>query len=162
MKRIIFVSLLTAGWWFTTGAAAQNDARYLAQRPQPLQVESSAGTPPIPVVFYRLGGQPGRVPTVKVDGMVVGSLLPDTYAQTGACSHRFEAGVATRGEQTGPTVGMTTDDTHAGAVYIKVIDRPDAKFALQQMDPATAQEESKGLRLLSRVIDRHTPKCAAR
>ena len=57
---------------------------------------------------------------------------------------------------------MTTDDTHAGAVYIKVIDRPDAKFALQQMDPATAQEESKGLRLLSRVIDRHTPKCAAR
>ncbi|MDD5358628.1 MAG: OmpA family protein [Sulfurovaceae bacterium] len=113
----------------------------------------------IQLIFYRLDGNREFIPTIKVNDMVVGSLFPNNYAKTYACTKNIKIGVASRGEYIGSTLDEAIFLENSNLVFIKIIEQDNHKFVLKQVREDIAREEIKNFNLKSNIINRYNPKC---
>jgi len=136
---------------------AQNN-KYLPPRVDTKIVDQNSSKT-IEIVFYRIGGTKAFVPTVKVNERVVGSLLPDNYAKTFACNGNIKVGVANRGDRLSTTSYHVTIKDNSNTIFMKVLESPEHKFTLQQMDPESTKKKIKQFNLKSNIINRYVPQC---
>lgn len=113
----------------------------------------------IQLIFYRLDGNREFIPTIKVNDMVVGSLFPNNYAKTYACTKNIKIGVASRGEYVGSALDEAIFLENSNLVFIKIIEQDNHKFILKQVREDIAREEIKNFNLKSNIINRYNPKC---
>lgn len=113
----------------------------------------------IQLIFYRLDGNKEFVPVIKVNDMVVGSLFPNNYAKTYACTKSIKIGVASRGDYIGSSLDEAIFLENSNLIFIKVIEYKDYKFTLEQVREDIAKDEIKNFNLKSNIINRYNPKC---
>lgn len=113
----------------------------------------------IQLIFYRLDGNKEFVPVIKVNDMVVGSLFPNNYAKTYACTKSIKIGVASRGDYIGSSLDEAIFLENSNLIFIKVIEYKDHKFTLEQVREDIAKDEIKNFNLKSNIINRYNPKC---
>lgn len=112
------------------------------------------------LIFYRMDGDKNFAPTIMVDNRVVGSLLPNRFAQTRVCKGNANIGFtdALKGAQTvqyNPPMTFNGSDN----VYVKVNETSDGHFSLTQIDDKSAKDDLAKLNAESHVINRHNPDC---
>jgi outer membrane protein OmpA-like peptidoglycan-associated protein len=112
------------------------------------------------IVFYRDGGTETNIPSVWVEDRVVGSLLPNRYAQVVTCAGNRQVrvddryGVVDRGSE------QLLNAPKGQVAYIKVMDTATAgHFALAQVDAQTAEADLTKLGAKSHIINRHYATC---
>lgn len=112
------------------------------------------------IIVYRGEGSEAHVPLIMMNDRVVGSLLPNRFAQTRACKGTVEIGLADVMEDDhtvhyNPTMAVRG----SGNVYLKVVEKGTGIFTLTEVDEATAKRELAPLASESHIINRHMPDC---
>jgi len=112
------------------------------------------------VIVYRGEGNEDIVPTVMVNNRIVGSLLPNRFAQTRGCKGTVEVGLAD-GLKDDQVVRYNPPMSVPGSanVYLKVSEAGNGRFTLAQVDEATAKHDLEAIASESHIINRHVPDC---
>lgn len=159
MKKVIACGLAAV----LAGCSGQAPAdRQPLQSPSPPQTYAAPTSFPDRqgmVVFYRQGGLEESMPTVFADNHIVGSLLPNHFAQTPVCSGTTLLRADSRSKRlnTGRTLSLVT---RAGQVsYVRVDEGVDG-FTLVQVAPDVAEAIVAPM-IVSHVANRHTANCPA-
>jgi outer membrane protein OmpA-like peptidoglycan-associated protein len=112
------------------------------------------------MIFYRGDGNEDMVTKVRVNDRVVGSLLPNRFAQTRACKGTADIEIISvvNGEQKSR---YSTSATIPGleSLYFKVVEAGDGRFSLQQRDEVSAKKELSAIKSISHIINRNNPDC---
>jgi outer membrane protein OmpA-like peptidoglycan-associated protein len=111
------------------------------------------------IVFYRQGGVVENVPSVFANDRIVGSLMPNHFAQTAVCGGTTLVRADSRGKRitTGRTMSLST---LAGQVnYVRVDESADS-FTLVQVKPEDAEPALASMRI-SHVANRNIANCPA-
>lgn len=112
------------------------------------------------LVFYRMDGDKNIAPTIMVDDRVVGSLLPNRFAQTRACKGMSNVGLIDD-SKTEQVVHYNPPITISGSsnVYLKVSESGNGHFSLTQVDEKSAKNDLSAFNAQSHIINRHIPDC---
>jgi len=112
------------------------------------------------IVFFRQGGDNKNIPSIWIDGAIVGSLTSNSYTQTIACPGNRHIRVDDRYS----TIDRGSEDVfvtnNGSTLYVEVIhNSSNGHFALQKVDSNQAinflnQNNSK-----SHIINRYSGKC---
>ncbi|MBD3808091.1 MAG: hypothetical protein IE880_05165, partial [Epsilonproteobacteria bacterium] len=71
----------------------------------------------------------------------------------------IKVGVAHRGDFINTTSYNVTAENNSNVIFIKVLESPEHKFTLTQVDPNGAKSEISGFKLKSNIINRYVPNC---
>lgn len=111
------------------------------------------------VVFYRQGGLEGKTPAVFANDRIVGSLLPNHYAQSNVCAGTVAMRADVRGDNnsTGRTLSLTVMPSQVA--YLRIDETPKG-FTMLQVQPEAATKQLEEMSP-SHIVNRNHEDCPA-
>ena len=104
------------------------------------------------VVFYRKGGSNADIPTVWVEGRIVGALMPNQYAQTWSCPRRVNIEI-----ENGSNVAKHSVVAPKGEIlYLEVFKQRNGAFGIRKTN-----EMGKNIINRSNAMNRYKPYCGS-
>lgn len=146
IQHILFVLTTLA---IFDGCAAQKEGTKFSK---PVMMSGNAM-----VVFFRQGGSDKSITTAWVDDRIVGTLLPEHYAQSFICPGKRSVRIEAHYGGSNPVVSKVFTAKKGEVLYLQVSDTSSmGQFEVHQVDPSSAEMILKNLESKSHIINRHS------
>lgn len=109
------------------------------------------------VVFFRQGGSANSIASVWVDDKIVGTLLPDRYAQSFVCPGKRNVRVEAHYGSNNPIISKVFTAGKGEVLYLQVSDASSSgHYEIHQVDSNSAVNILKNIKSKSHIINRHS------
>ena len=108
------------------------------------------------VVFFRQGGSNDSIASIWIDDKIVGTLLPDRYAQSYVCTGKRQVRIETHNRDNNLIIAKAFTARKGEVLYFQVSDTSSSgNFSVHQVDSVNAENILKNLKSKSHIINRH-------